>query len=139
MIVECFLDTNIIVYAAAGRGPDEWKRVRAFELLEPAEFGLSGQVLQEFYVTVTTKARVKLEAREAAEWVDRLSLCPVAPIDDAIVKDAISLSVRYQISYWDAALIAAARSLDTRLLYTEDLNHEQFYADVRVVNPFLPS
>ncbi len=139
MIVECFLDTNIIVYAAAGRGSDEWKRIRAFELLEPAEFGLSGQVLQEFYVTVTTKARVKLEAREAAEWVDRLALRPVAPIDDGIVKEAISLSVRYQISYWDAALIAAARSLDTRLLYTEDLNHGQFYADVRVVNPFLPS
>lgn len=139
MNVECFLDTNIIVYAAAGRGPDEWKRIRAFELLEPAEFGLSGQVLQEFYVTVTTKARVKLGAVEAAEWVDRLSVRPVAPIDDSIVKEAISLSVRYQISYWDAALIAAARSLDTRLLYTEDLNHGQFYADVRVVNPFLPS
>jgi predicted nucleic acid-binding protein len=139
MNVECFLDTNIIVYAAAGRGADEWKRIRAFELLEPAEFGLSGQVLQEFYVTVTTKARVKLGAREAAEWVDRLSFRPVAPIDDSIVKEAISLSVRYQISYWDAALIAAARSLDTRLLYTEDLNHGQFYADVQVVNPFLPS
>jgi len=139
MIVECFLDTNIIVYAAAGRGPDEWKRIRAFELLEPAEFGLSGQVLQEFYVTVTTRARVKLDAREAAEWVDRLSFRPVAPIDDNIVKEAISLSVRYRISYWDAALIAAARSLDTRLLYTEDLNHGQLYADVRVVNPFLPS
>ena len=46
MNVECFLDTNIIVYAAAGRSTDEWKRIRAFELLEPAEFGLSGQVLQ---------------------------------------------------------------------------------------------
>jgi predicted nucleic acid-binding protein len=138
MIVECLLDSNIIVYAAAGRGPDEWKRIRAFELLEPAAFGLSGQVLQEFYVTVTTKAHVKLAEREAAEWVDRLSLRPVAPIDDGIVKEAISLSVRYQISYWDAALIAAARSLDTRLLYTEDLNHGQFYAGVQVVNPFLP-
>lgn len=139
MIVEYFLDTNIFVYAAAGRGPDDWKRIRAFELLERAEFGLSGQVLQEFYVTVTTKARIKLPEREAAEWIERLALMPVAPIDDGIVKEAISLSVRYRISYWDAALIAAARSLDTRLLYSEDLNHGQSYADVRVVNPFLPS
>jgi predicted nucleic acid-binding protein len=136
MIVECFLDTNVLVYAAAGRGSDEWKRIRAFEILEPAEFGLSGQVLQEFYVTVTTKARVRLPQTEAAEWVERLSLRPVAPIDDAIVREAISLSVRYQISYWDAALIAAARSLDAGLLYTEDLNHGQSYADVQVVNPF---
>jgi len=138
MTVECFLDTNVIVYAAAGRGQDEWKRLRAFEILAPADFGLSGQVLQEFYVTVTTKALVRLPEREAAEWVERLSLRPVAPIDDGIVKEAILLSVRYQISYWDAALIAAARSLDTRLLYTEDLNHGQFYADVQVLNPFRP-
>lgn len=136
MTVECFLDTNVVVYAAAGRGADEWKRRRALDILEQADFGLSGQVLQEFYVTVTAKARVRLAARDAAEWVERLSLRPVAAIDEGVVKEAISLSVRYQISYWDAALIAAARSLDTRVLYTEDLNHGQSYADVQVLNPF---
>ena len=139
MTVECFLDTNVVVYAAAGRGADEWKRRRALEILERADFGLSGQVLQEFYVTVTEKARVKLAGRDAAEWIERLSLRPVAAIDEGIVKEAISLSVRYQISYWDGALIAAARSLDTRVLYTEDLNHGQSYADVQVLNPFRPT
>lgn len=139
MIVECFLDTNVLVYAAAGRGLDEWKRIRAFEIMEAAAFGLSGQVLQEFYVTVTTKARVKLSPPEAAGWIERLSLRPVAPIDDAIVKQSISLSVRYQISYWDAALVAAARSLGAPTLYSEDLDHGQSYADVQVLNPFRPS
>jgi predicted nucleic acid-binding protein len=139
MNVECFLDTNVLVYAAAGRGRDEWKRLRAFEIMEPAEFGISAQVLQEFYVTVTRKALVKLPPSEAGKWVERLSIRPVAPIDDSLVKEAIALSVRYQIAYWDAALVAAARSLDTRLLYSEDLNHGQFYADVQVMNPFRQS
>lgn len=52
MNVDSFLDINVLVYAAAGRGTEESKRVRALELLEMENFGLSAQVLQEFYVTV---------------------------------------------------------------------------------------
>jgi predicted nucleic acid-binding protein len=42
----------------------------------------------------------------------------------------ITLSVdkeRYRISYWDAAIVAAARALGARVLYSEDLNHGQDY------------
>jgi predicted nucleic acid-binding protein len=136
MSVECFIDTNVLVYAAGGRGEDEWKRRRAFELLEPATFGTSGQVLQEFFVTVTKKMKMPLAAGEAAGWVDRLSIRPVAAIDASLVKTAIQVSNRYRISYWDGAIVAAALSLDAPVLYTEDLNDGQLYDDVRVVNPF---
>ena len=136
MSVECFLDTNVLVYAVGGRREDEWKRERAFELLEPAEFGTSGQVLQEFFVTVTRKMKAPLTVPEAGAWVERLCIRPVAQIDASLVKSAIYLSSRYEISYWDGAIIAAARSLDAPVLYTEDLNDGQVYADVRVVNPF---
>lgn len=139
MIVSCLLDTDVLVYAAAGRGPEEWKRIRAFEIMEAADFGTSAQVLQEFYVTVTRRARTPLEPREAAEWIERLALRPVAVIDDGLVKQAINLSVRYQVSYWDAAVIAAARNLGAPVLYSEDLNHGQSYGDVQVLNPFRPS
>jgi predicted nucleic acid-binding protein len=60
MSVECFLDTNVLVYAAAGRGTDEKKRQVALTLIEKEEFGISAQVLQEFYVTVTRKIEVPL-------------------------------------------------------------------------------
>ena len=139
MSVECFLDTNVIVYAAAGRGPDEWKRQRALDLLESTEFGTSAQVLQEFFVVVTRKARVAMLPAEAAEWVERLSLRPVATVDDALVKQAIHLSAHHRISYWDAAVIAAARNLEAPILYSEDLSHGHSYADVQVLNPFRPS
>lgn len=136
MNVDCFIDTNVLVYAVGGRGADEWKRERAFELLEPAMFGTSGQVLQEFFVTVTRKLKRPLSAAEASGWVDRLSVRPVAAIDATLVKSAIRVAHRYQISYWDGAIVAAALSLDAPVLYTEDLNDGQLYADVRVVNPF---
>lgn len=136
MSVECFIDTNVFVYAAGGRGEDEWKRQRAFELLEPATFGTSGQVLQEFFVTVTRKMKAPLPTPEAVDWVDRLSIRPVAAVDASLVKSAIQVSHRYRVSYWDGAIVAAALSLDAPILYTEDLNDGQLYADVRVVNPF---
>lgn len=62
-----------------------------------------------------------------------------SPIDADLVRRAVALSHRHVISYWDAALIAAAERLDAPVLYTEDLNHGQLYGSVRVVNPFRSS
>ena len=55
-----------------------------------------------------------------------------------VVKIAIEISQRFQISYWDGAIIAATEALGARTLYTEDLNHGQVFGAIRVVNPFLP-
>ena len=59
MPAECFLDTNLLVYAAAGRGEDESNRIRALELIEERDFGPSAQVLKEFFVAVTCKSAVR--------------------------------------------------------------------------------
>ena len=37
----------------------------------------------------------------------------------------------------DATIIAAAQTLGSKILYTEDLTHGQDFDGVRVVNPFL--
>ena len=50
---------------------------------------------------------------------------------------SIEIARRYQISYWDAAIIAAAGELGATILYTEDLNHGQAYGTVTAINPFL--
>ena len=138
MNVECFFDTNVLVYAVGRLAADEPKRQRALELLMPANFGTSGQVLQEFFVTVTRKIKKPLSTEHAAEWIDRLAIRPVVAIDEDIVKSAIGISRRHRISYWDAAILAAAERLGAPILYTEDLNHDQVYGSVRVVNPFAP-
>ncbi len=43
---------------------------------------------------------------------------------------------RFQIHYYDAAIVAAAERLGAEILYTEDLNHGQRYGTVLVQNPF---
>ena len=137
MSVECFLDTNILIYAAAGRDEEEAKRRRAVELIESADFGLSAQVLQEFYVTVVQKIAVPLTPAAALEWIEQLQVFPCIGIDTSLVKIAIEVSERYRISYWDGAIVAAAQEMGAAMLYTEDLNHNQEYGTVRVLNPFL--
>jgi predicted nucleic acid-binding protein len=53
MSVDCFLDTNVLVYAVSSAERDAAKRSKALDLVRQSDFGLSAQVLQEFYVTVT--------------------------------------------------------------------------------------
>jgi predicted nucleic acid-binding protein len=136
---ECFLDTNILIYAAAGREDEPRKHAAAQRLVGAERFGLSGQVLAEFYTNITRRPAVPLAQSEVERWIDMLCLYPVAPIDDAIVRAAIVICRTYGISYWDAAILAAAERLAAPILYTEDLNHGQSYGSVRVINPFLPT
>jgi len=133
MNVDCFLDTNVLVYAVAG---DETKRQRALALIETQNFALSAQVLQEFYVVVTRKIEVPLKPEEALDWIEQFEAFPCVFIDPGLVKIAAEISVRHQISYWDGAIVAAAQASGANTLFSEDLNHEQRYGTVHVINPF---
>ena len=137
MSVECFLDTNVLVYAVSSAADDAAKQARALELLEQADFGLSAQVLQEFYVTVTRKIQVPLAPEQAMAFLGELRVMPIAWTDYPMIVAGVEHSLRHRISFWDGAIVAAAETLDASILYTEDLNHGQSYGTVRAVNPFL--
>jgi len=139
MSVECFLDTNVLVYAVSSAEVDAPKRRRALELVRRADFGLSAQVLQEFYVTVTRKIRKPLGPELAVALMEEYRVFPTVPTDYPLIVSAVELSLRYGVSYWDGAILAAAEVLEAPIVYTEDLAHEQRYGPVRVVNPFLPA
>ncbi|MBZ5609123.1 MAG: PIN domain-containing protein [Acidobacteriia bacterium] len=136
MTASVFLDTNVLVYAAVGTGKDAPKRKRALELIESEDFGTSAQVLQEFFVTVVKKAARPLSAAVALEWIEQLASFPCQTIDHQLVRIAIEQSERFGISYWDAAILAAAEALGAHTVFSEDLNDGQRYGKLRVVNPF---
>ena len=136
MNAKVFFDTNVLVYAAVGTGKDESKRKRALDLIQSEDFGTSAQVLQEFFVTVVKKASRPLSAAQALEWIEQWAAFPCQPIDRELVQIAVALSERFTISYWDAAILAAAEALGSRIVYSEDLNDGQQYGEVRVINPF---
>jgi predicted nucleic acid-binding protein len=137
MSVECFLDTNVLVYALSAAPEDASKRERAAALIASADFGLSVQVLQELYVTITRKIRVPLDPERAFEIVSEYRAFPLVAVDYPLLARAVEVCLRYKISYWDGAIVAAAERLDAAILYSEDLNPCQSFGSVRVVNPFL--
>lgn len=134
--VDLFLDSNVLLYAAGGRAQAPEKHARAVEVLQ-MEFGLSAQVLAEFYAAAVRKGPKPLAPEVARQWVINLAKKPCLPVDVNIVRSGIEISQRYQISYWDGAIIAAAERLGAKTLYTEDLGDGQLYGSVKVVNPFL--
>jgi predicted nucleic acid-binding protein len=138
MTVPYFLDTNILIYAALGKEQEEKKRKRAAELMSASAFCTSTQILQEFYTVATRPSRkVRLSEASALKWIERLEVQPCAAITASLVKNAVLTSLRYKISYWDGAIIAAAEALGASILYTEDLSHGQAYGTVTAINPFL--
>ena len=137
MTVNCLLDTNILVYAVDSTQAHAQKRTNALVLIKEADFGLSAQIMQEFYVTVTRKFQKPLSSEETIEFMDQLSVFPVVQTDYNLITDGIRNSIEYQISYRDGAVLAAAKRLKANVLYSEDLNHGQSYGTVKVINPFL--
>ncbi len=141
MQVTHFLDTNILLYAISTSEAEAKKKTIARDLLEGNDWGVSVQVLQEFYVNATKSKRASdspaMTVLEAANAVRRFTAYPVVTNTDTLLIKAIDLSQRFQISFWDAGVVAAAIASGAKTLYTEDLNHGQIYETITVVNPFL--
>ena len=135
MHAEFFLDTNILLYAASSAKAEQHKRSRARDLLARDGGGLSVQVQAEFYVNATTK--FKLPHDQVVKILESLDAYPVAAISEAVFWSALQIKARYQLSYWDSAIIAAAVELGCHTVYSEDLSNGQIYAGVRVINPFV--
>ena len=136
MTAHCFADTNLFLYAASRDPADRAKKKRARALLATEDIGISAQVLQEFFYAATRKNRLGITEAEATQIIAAMREFPVLPVTAELVMDAIALKARHQISYWDAAIIAAARGLGCEVLYTEDLNDGQDYSGVIARNPF---
>ncbi len=100
---------------------------------------VSPQVIGEFYVTVTRKLEVPLSPGQALALVGEMTRQPVVPLDSTMAIAAILGAHEWQLSYWDALLMVAARTAGCDRLLTEDLQHGRVIDGVTIVNPFLQS
>ena len=132
-----FLDTNILLYSIS-RAPEEAdKRRRAIALLEAPGCCLSVQVLQEFYVQATRASRPDPLPHDVAAGLVRTWLrFEVQDNTIAVLTGALEIRAAHGFSYWDSAIIAAARALGCERLYTEDLSHGRVVEGVEIVDPF---
>jgi predicted nucleic acid-binding protein len=136
MIATVFIDTNVLVYSASNAAEDQVKRTIARQVLSQPAIGFSAQVLQEFYAVAVTKQRLNMSHDEAVAVLESLITFPVWSVSRELVLEAAKLRERSQISYWDAAIIVAAKQMGCTTVYSEDLRDGQDYDGVQVVNPF---
>lgn len=133
-----FVDTDILLYSLDLGTSQPAKAAIASEILKSSDLALSVQVLQEFYVQATHARRPDALPHEiAAKLIEKWLRFRIQENTVAVLQSALVIKARYQTSYWDAAILAAAKAARCSELLSEDLNHGQDYDGVVVVNPFL--
>jgi predicted nucleic acid-binding protein len=114
----------------------EKHRIAKAIVLDPTAI-ISTQVLGEFYTAATSARRTSpLTPDEAAAWVQFWKKLSVESITTPHVNLALEIAKRYQVSYNDGLILAAARLANCAEVLSEDLNASQDYGGVRVRNPY---
>lgn len=137
MIAETFLDSNVLLYACSSAPDDARKRRVAEDLILNTSFALSAQVLQEFIANALRKKALGITEANIDATLELAAHVRVQPVTHELVVSAVILRRRFQLSQWDATIVAAAAELGCKTLYSEDMSHGQDYGGVRVINPFL--
>jgi predicted nucleic acid-binding protein len=132
-----FVDTNVLLYSLSTAASEQAKARIAVEILQAQDLALSAQVLQEFYVQATRPTKAdRITHEQASALIEAYLRFPVQETNVGLVRAALAAKSRYAISYWDAAIIEAARMLACDVLLSEDLDHGRDYDGVVVQNPF---
>jgi predicted nucleic acid-binding protein len=135
-----FLDTNLFIYSFDDRDP--LKRSMARELIRTVTLDGTGvisyQVVQEFFNVVLVKIPNKMRPEDAPLFLAS-AFRPLLAVHSsvALFADAMRLKERFRLSWYDSLIVAAAQQANCKILYTEDLQHNQRFDDVLVQNPFL--
>ena len=132
-----FLDTNILVYAVTDDDPR--KREIAIDLITHAlevnhDGCISTQVLQEFCNTMYKKT--KRTRQEIDALLDGFRDLLKADVTIDLVRHAIDVKEEYGIQFYDALIVSTAEKLGCTEIVSEDLNPDQTYRGMTVVNPF---
>lgn len=133
-----FVDTNVLLYAVDPRVPGKQQRAQAWlqRCWRDGCGRLSTQVLNELYANLRriapglSLADARSRVRDYRTWRPWV-------VDDDTVDIAWDLQDRFALNYWDALMVAAAQQQGCPWLLTEDLQHDQQFDSVQILNPFL--
>ncbi len=112
--MKAFIDTNVLIYWV-----DDSTRADVVERLLAQQAVISVQVLNEFANVLRKKRAMPLPDVEAL-CTTLIDTCDVLDLSVRTHQTALALMARYQLSVYDANIVAAALS-DCAVLYTEDM------------------
>ena len=137
-----FLDTKIAIYCFDDTAP--LKQSRAKDLMaHGASSGMgvvSYQVLQEFCNVASASKRLALSAEQTMAFASLL-LAPMNQVEPSLALLTAALKIKADVGYsfYDSLIVAAAVQAGCQVLYSEDMQHGQLVAGLRLVNPFIHS
>lgn len=133
-----FVDTNVLVYSRDTTETE--KHTIASDtiqrLWEDRTGVISTQVCNEYFVTVTSKLNPGLPEDEAWDDLEALFSWNPIPVDVGCVRIARHVHARYRLSWWDCLIVAACSIAGCSRLLSEDLNPQQEYLGIQVIDPF---
>ena len=126
-----FIDSNVVLYLFSS---DTVKADRAEALLQSGGL-ISVQVLNE--VASVCLRKLKMTWKDIDAVLETLkSTCEVLPVTLASHEKAVGLAKRFQISLYDANIVATAILSGADTLFSEDMQNGMSMESVTVVNPF---
>ena len=134
-----FPDTNIFVYSFDRGSPAKAKR--ALSLIKDAVTSGKGivsyQVVQEFLNVALKRFEKPLTTSEAEQYLATV-FRPLLSVyaSQSLFLEALRLSGRYRLSWYDSLIVAAAVEGQCATLYSEDLQHGQRMGRIEIQNPF---
>lgn len=135
-----FIDTNVFVYQFDDRAQAKQQRARAIvrDALESGSAVCSSQVVNEFCNLALRRFSTPMTTRECGMYVDMV-LSPLCTVgwSPSLVQDALRAAERWQLSWFDGLIVAAAIQSGSDTLYSEDLQNGMRFGSVKVKNPFL--
>lgn len=135
-----FIDTNVFIYLFDET--DARKREIAERLvrnaLETRSACISHQVVQETLNVVTRKLPFPMSPENAQRFLQQI-LTPLWRVmhSPALYQCGLDVQTRYNFSFYDALIVAAALESGSSRLYTEDLQHGQQIDGLLIENPFI--
>ena len=134
-----FIDSNIFVYLFDENDLRKWQIARTLvhRALENSSAVISFQVVQETLNVITKKLAVPVTPQDAMQFLDKM-LFPLWKINPSrmLYQRGLDIQSRYQFSFYDSLIIAAALEAGCKTLYSEDLQHGQQIEQLTIQNPF---
>ena len=126
-----FLDSNIVLYLLSG---DAAKADRAQALLEAGGV-ISVQVLNEVVSVCLRKLKMPWEEVDALLLAVKAA-CDIVPLTLASHEKAVELAKRFQLSFYDANVVATALLSGAEVLLSEDMQSGMLVDGLLIQNPF---
>lgn len=132
------LDTNVIIYLLDGSDPAKFRRAEQLVQtgLSKRSCCISQQVIQETLNVATQKLKFVPEDAERLLNKTLLPLFQMIPVA-RLYQRGLRIQSRYQYSFYDSLIIAAALEAGCKILYSEDLQNGQRIEQLTILNPFL--